>query len=87
MVTLIRTVQMLFGLAMALGVSGWCLWRLGILFGLFKRKTAKNEGSKERQKSKGTGQRAPQQAQLKEKKATISKQALYSAQQINQRAK
>ncbi|WP_298607835.1 hypothetical protein [uncultured Spirosoma sp.] len=41
----------------------------------------------ERQKIKGTGQKAPLQSQLKKKKATISKQALYSAQQVNQRAK
>lgn len=54
---------------------------------LFKRKTAKNKAYMERQKIKGTGQKAPLQSQLKKKKATISKQALYSAQQVNQRAK
>ena len=82
MVESIRLIQMLFGIALALGVLGWCSWRLLILTGLIRSNRTPNKGAQKRRRTKGAEPGEDQQARQRANKpasGTVSKQVWYSA--------
>jgi|GEM_PF-6452901 len=82
MVETIKTLQIVFGIIIALVMVGWCSWRLLILWGLIAAPKPKKltpnhrKGNHETEHAKGK----PGTASVKKKgAATLSRQALYSS--------
>ncbi|ADB42737.1 hypothetical protein [Spirosoma linguale] len=75
-----HTLLDLMGVSVGLGLMGWCLYRLAILFGIVSViKRAKKTGSKlNTDLSQQSGKNVSSKSQ-KRTAASISRQALYSA--------